>query len=150
MIDRRRMLQFAAVAALGTTALTGCSAGISPSELLPSKPPPTPDVQQSAEMALIALYDAALLEVKGDRRRTTLERIRTEHLEHLRALGWEQLPADVRPAGSASRKGLIRAERAAMNSHTRSALETTDAEQAQVLALIAASEAQHIASLEDL
>ena len=48
------------------------------------------------------------------------------------------------------RRALRRAEAAASRARARAAVTATDAEQAQILALIAASEAQHVVTLDAL
>lgn len=141
MTDRRQVLQAAVLAAAGMAILPGCS-----TQDGPTAPPPTPDPAQADELALISAYDAALVTAKpADQAR--LQTIRDEHVAHLRALGWEDLPA---PSASGSRTTtaqLIRAERRAARVRTQAARDATDADEAQLLALIAASEYQHVVTL---
>lgn len=146
MIDRRRVLQLGALATLTTTVLPGCGTD----EQVPPEPEPTPDSQQADELALIAAYDAALASA-GPRATTVYQRLRDEHVEHLAALGWQQPPpAPVPEDANTTRSDLIRAERRAARIRTSAADATPDAEQAQILALIAASEAQHVVDLGEL
>lgn len=144
MIDRRRVLQLGALAALTTTVLPACGTD----EQGQPAPQPTPDPQQADELALIAAYDAALLSA-GPRATVVYQRLRDEHVEHLVALGWQQPPPAPVDA-NVSRRVLIRAERRASRIRIDAAATSPDAEQAQILALIAASEAQHVVDLEAL
>jgi hypothetical protein len=140
MTDRRQVLQAAVLAAAGMALLPGCS-----TQDGPTAPPPTPDPAQADELALISAYDAALVTAKpADQAR--LRTIRDEHVAHLRALGWEDLPAPS-ASGSRTKAQLIRAERRAARVRTQAARDATDAEEAQLLALIAASEYQHVVTL---
>lgn len=144
MTNRRQLLQVAALSGIGLPLVSACDTQILP---VP-KPEPTPDSQQADEMALIAAYDAALLDAPP-RLLELYQRIRAEHAEHLRALGWSaQLPTPSAAASPPTAKSLLRAERAALRRHTQGARTTADFEQAQILALIAASEAQHVIALE--
>lgn len=147
MTDRRHVLQAGVLATVTLVALPACTREPEPS---PATPAPTPDGQQAAEIELIAAYDAALA-TAGGAARTQYQRIREEHAAHLRALGWGGDPAS-RPTASASpgRRALRRAEAAASRTRARAAIAATDPEQAQILALIAASEAQHVATLDAL
>ncbi len=146
MIDRRRVLQLGAMAALTTTVLPACGTD---EEGQPA-PEATPGPQQSDELALIAAYDAALASA-GPRATIVYQRLRDEHVEHLAALGWQQPPpAPVADGADISRRDLIRAERRAARTRRNAADVSPDAEQAQILALIAASEAQHVVGLEEL
>jgi hypothetical protein len=144
MVDRRRVLQLGAVAALTTTVLPACGTD----EQAQPAPQPTPDSQQADELALIAVYDAALLS-SGPRATIVYQRLRDEHVEHLAALGWQQPPPPPVDADP-SRRTLMRAERRATRIRSNAAVVSPDAEQAQILALIAASEAQHVLDLEEL
>ena len=147
MTDRRHVLQMGALATLALVAAPACSDD-SPGGA--STPPPTPDAQQAEELALIAAYDAAIL-TAGPARAALYQRIRDEHSAHLRALGWESAPTPA-PSGApaASRRALRRAEVAAVRSHSAAAVGESDQERAQLLALIAASEAQHAVDLAAL
>lgn len=149
MADRRRVLQTGALAAAAVLGVGACGRSDNPE-------PDTeiaPDEQQSDELALIAAYDAALATAAPGGQRT-LRRIRDEHVAHLAALGWPESPPS--PSESATpdvrvvRRDLVRAERSAARSRARSAMDAADVDQAQILALIAASEAQHVVALEDL
>lgn len=143
MTDRRVVLQVAAVSVLGLTALPACSRS-------PEDPaaPAAPDPQQADEAALIALYDAAL-GVATPAQAAVWQPIRDAHAAHLAALGWQGAPPSSSPAAVGfKRSDLAKAERAAMRMRTVGAREAQDAEQAQILALIAASEAQHAAVLD--
>ena len=144
MIDRRRVLQLGALAALTTTVLPACGTD----EQGQPAPQPTPDPQQADELALIAAYDAALLSA-GPRATVVYQRLRDEHVEHLVALGWQQ-PPPAPVESNSSRRNLIRAERRASRIRIDAAATSPDVEQAQILALIAASEAQHVVDLEAL
>ena len=149
MTDRRRVLQVGGLTATGIVVLPACGSGPAGpgTEQEESAPPAQPDAQQSEELALIAAYDAALAGA-GPARRTLYERIRDEHAAHLRALGWSAAPsASPSQADPPTRRALRRAERAAARRHTRAAVQDPDPERAQILALIAASEAQHIVAL---
>lgn len=146
MTDRRHVLQMGALATLALLAAPACSDDSSTTE----QPPPTPDPQQSEELALIAAYDAALLTV-GETRRVEYQRIRDEHAAHLRALGWDTEPTPAAsPAPAPSRRQLRRDEASTARSHAEAAVNEPDAERAQLLALIAASESQHAATLAAL
>lgn len=145
MTNRRQLLQIAALSAVGAPVVAACDTQILP---VP-RPAATPDAQQSDEIALIVAYDAALREAPDDVR-ALYQRIRDEHAEHLRALGWQDpVPTPSTPVQTPSGAQLLRAEKAALRRHTQGARTTTDSEQAQILALIAASEAQHVVELEN-
>lgn len=149
MTDRREILRIAALSALALPAATACGSDIKDVLPLPSKPPATPDAQQADEIALVAAYDAAVAGADTD---TALiyRRIRDEHAAHLQAMGWEQPLASPTAASKKSaptRRELMRKERAALKAHTQAAMTAEDGEQSQILALIAASEAQHIVTL---
>ena len=146
MTDRRQVLQAGALAAATLVALPACTSEQAPSPA----PTPTPDEQQAAEIALIAAYDAALAST-GNAVRAQYQRIRDDHAAHLRALGWTDVPtAGPSPSQPPGRRALRRAEVAASRARTRAAIASADAEQAQILALIAASEAQHVVILDAL
>lgn len=143
MTDRRLVLQVGAASVLGLTVLPACSR-----ESEQPAAPPTPDAQQADEAALIAMYDAALAAAPAAQS-VLWQQLRDEHAAHLAALGWEGAP----PSSSAAavpmnRSFLAKAERRAMRMRTVAAREAQDAEQAQILALIAASEAQHAVALD--
>lgn len=140
MTDRRLVLQAAAVSAVGLVLLPGCS-----KQTEPPAAPPTPDPQQADEAALIALYDAALSTATATERELW-QRIRDEHAAHLAALGWQGDLAAATPA-SATPAALRQAERRATRVRAQAARSEPDAQRAQVLALIAASEAQHAVAL---
>lgn len=143
MTDRRRVLQAGLVCAAVLT-LPACSSD--PTD--PPDSPPVPDPDQADELALIAAYDRALT-TAGAQLEARLRPIREEHLAHLRALGWDQPPSSPQAAtGRVGRRALLAAERQAARSRTRAAALAEDAERAQILALIAASEAQHVVTLE--
>lgn len=144
MTDRRQVLQVAVLAAAGVLVLPGCSSDEATPEIAP-----TPDTQQADELALIAAYDAALA-TAGPKEAVVFQALRDEHAAHVRALGWQEQPptsVDPEPVGRAA---LLRAERAAARQRADAARDATDAELAQILALIAASEAQHVVTLEAL
>lgn len=145
MTNRRQLLQIAALSAFGAPVVAACG-----SDFLPvPRPAATPDAQQSDEIALVLAYDAALREAP-EQLRPLYQRIRDEHAAHLRALGWsDPAPSPSAPAETPNRAQLLRAERAALRRHSQGARTTTDSEQAQILALIAASEAQHVVDLEN-
>ena len=140
MTDRRLVLQAAAVSAVGLVLLPGCS-----KQTEPPVAPPTPDPQQADEAALIALYDAALVTATATERELW-QRIRDEHAAHLAALGWQGDLAAATPA-SVTPAALRQAERRATRVRAQAARSEPDAQRAQVLALIAASEAQHAVAL---
>lgn len=145
MTDRRLVLQMALLAA-GTAALPACGS----TSVLPFTPDPTPDAQQEAEIALVAAYDAALASA-GPAARKVYQRIRDEHAEHVRALGWSRpVPTPSSMPEPMSTARLVAEERKALRRHTEGARQTSDLERAQVLALIAASEAQHVVTLRSL
>ncbi|MEZ5185696.1 MAG: hypothetical protein R2720_08120 [Candidatus Nanopelagicales bacterium] len=144
MVDRRTVLQVAGVAGLGLAALPGCGRE---DQANPSAPPATPDDQQSDELALIAAYDAAIANA-GTSRAAQYQRIRDEHAAHLHALGWDDVTAAQPSTDAVKRNDLIVAERRAIRLRTQAARTTDDSDLAQILALIAASEAQHLVSLE--
>lgn len=146
MVDRRRVLQIAAVSAAGLS-LPACR-GTTPI-IGPAPSPSAPDQQQSDELALIAAYDAAIA-AAGRKSRAVYQRLRDEHAAHLSALGWDDQAPSPTPAAPPTRRRLVRAERRAMRLRTTGAQQATDPDQAQLLALIAASEAQHIVTLEGL
>ncbi|MCB0922388.1 MAG: hypothetical protein KDC08_11335 [Actinobacteria bacterium] len=146
MTDRRHVLQMGALAAVALVAAPACSDDADE----PGAPPPVPDAQQAAEITLIAAYDSAITSA-GPARAAEYQRIRDEHVAHLRALGWEATPAPPQsPAPPASLRALRRAEIGAGRSHAAAAVRETDQERAQLLALIAASESQHAAALGTL
>lgn len=146
MVDRRTVLQAAGTVTLGLTVLPGCSS----EEGADSPPPATPDQQQADELALITAYDLAIA-VAGPSVATQYQRIRDEHTAHLRALGWSDAPAAQTPGtADLKRRDLIVAERRAGRLRTRGARGADDPDRAQILALIAASEAQHVVTLEGL
>jgi hypothetical protein len=137
MADRRQVMKGAVVAVAGVVLLPACGAD----DAVPA-PAPTPDAQQADELQLVAAYDAALAQADPSDL-PDLQRIRDEHASHLAALGWTQPAPSSTPSGPPTRAQLARAERRAARLRTQAARETQDAEQAQILALIAASEAQH-------
>ena len=145
MADRRQVLRAGLLAVVAAGVMPGCAATRDEPEAVP-----TPDQQQSDEIMLIALYDDAIL-TAGPAASAVYQRIRDEHAAHLRALGWE--PATT-PAPTASeppkRAALVKAERSAARSRTTAARDSADSEIAQILALIAASEAQHVVDLESV
>ena len=146
MTDRRHVLQMGALAAVALVAAPACSDDADE----PGAPPPVPDAQQAEEITLIAAYDSAITSA-GPARAAEYQRIRDEHVAHLRALGWEATPAPTQsPAPPASLRALRRAEIGAGRSHAAAAVRETDQERAQLLALIAASESQHAAALGTL
>lgn len=146
MVDRRHVLQVAAVGS-AALALPACR---STTRVDGEEPPPgTPDQQQADELALIAAYDAAIAGA-GRAAGVAYQRLRDEHAAHLRALGWDEPPPPPGTASPPTRRQLVRAERRAMRLRTSGARQTDDAEKAQLLALIAASEAQHVVTLEGL
>lgn len=157
MTDRRQILKIAAISAVSFPVASACTSDVLP---FASQPPPTPDAQQNAEIALVAAYDAAIAGLGGgagaEALAATYQRIRDQHAEHVRAMGWEQTLPEATPASSPrspSRRQLIAKEQAALRRHTRNAGaagEAGDGEQAQILALIAASEAQHVVTLGSL
>jgi hypothetical protein len=138
MADRRQVVQ-GVLAFAGLALLPGCS-----QDQAAPPPAPTPDPQQADELALIAAYDAALMSAAPAERRE-LTRIRDEHVAHLSALDWSVEPTAIAPSSTITDAQLARAERRAARSRTRAAREAADPDRAQVLALIAASEAQHAA-----
>jgi hypothetical protein len=144
MTDRRQVLQMGALTAVALVAAQACSddnPGAS------TATPAVPDAQQSRELELIAAYDTAIRSA-GQARVAQYQRIRDEHIAHLRALGWQTIPSPSASAAPAmSRRALRRAEVAAGRSHGRAAVRETEPERAQLLALISASEAQHAALL---
>lgn len=156
MVDRRRVLQVAAVGAVGL-AVPACRSSASDDDAEPPPADQQPDEQQADELAeqqadelaLIAAYDAALADTASPAR-ATLQRLRDEHAAHLRALGWDEQTPTQTPVKPPARRQLVRAERRALRLRTAGAQRTDDPEQAQLLTLIAASEAQHIATLESL
>ena len=145
MTDRRQVLQMAVVAAAGVAILPGCSSSDAPE---PDQTR-TPDAQQADELALIAAYDAALADAKP-KQAVTLQTLRDEHAAHLRALGWDDGPVVEPSPEPVTRAALVRAERRAARMRADAARDATDVELAQILALIAASESQHIVTLEAL
>lgn len=147
MADRRRVLQAGALAAVGVMGIGGCG----PSDDPEPGPRATPDEQQSDELVLIAAYDAALASA-GPTEQRRYRRIRDEHVAHLVALGWTEPPppAPISSPPPSPTRDLIRAERSAARSRQRAAMDAADVDQAQILALIAASEAQHVVTLEAL
>jgi hypothetical protein len=145
MTDRRQVLQMAVVAAAGVAILPGCSGSDAPE---PDQTR-TPDEQQADELALIAAYDAALATAKP-KQAVTLQSLRDEHAAHLRALGWEDAPIAEASPEPVTRAALVRAERRAARMRADAARDATDVELAQILALIAASESQHVVTLEAL
>jgi hypothetical protein len=142
MTERRQVLQITGLAVLGLLTVPACG-----DRAADPPAPPTPDAQQAEEAALIAAYDAAL-PTAAPADRETLQRIRDEHVAHLAALGWQGAPPVQTPPTRVTRAQLLRAERRATRGRSRAAAADPDPQRAQVLALIAASEAQHVATLE--
>jgi len=143
--DRRQVLQVAVLAAAGVLVLPGCSTD----DPAPDGVSATPDPQQADELALIAAYDAALLSA-GPKQTAVFQTLRDEHAAHARALGWTEPPPPPTSQESVGRAALVRLERAAARQRADGARDASEAELAQVLALIAASEAQHVVTLEAL
>jgi hypothetical protein len=79
-----------------------------------------------------------------------VQSLRDEHAAHLRALGWEDAPIAEASPEPVTRAALVRAERRAARMRADAARDATDVELAQILALIAASESQHVVTLEAL
>ncbi len=144
MTDRRQVLQVGLLAAAGVALLPGCS-----SETPTVQQPPTPDDQQADELALIAAYDAALA-TATPKQAAVFTALREEHAAHLRALGWTDEPPASSSPEPVGRAALLRAERRASRQRADAARDSDDAEQAQILALVAASESQHVITLEAL
>lgn len=144
MADRRHVLQAGVLLASAAVGGTACSQD----QVAPSTPLPTPDAQQADELALIAVYDQAIAGAQG-RALAEYRRIRDEHAQHLRALGWIQPAptASARSAGRPTRRQLRAAERQAARLRGIAAMDEADTDRAQILALIAASESQHAVSL---
>ena len=145
MTNRLQILQLGLVTAAGVIILPGCSSDGERE----AQTPPTPDDQQADEIALVAAYDAAI--AGGGKNLAVLTRIRDEHAEHLRGLGWEAPTATASASEPAPGKAaLLRAERRAARLRADGARDSSEPEQAQILALIAASESQHVVILESL
>lgn len=145
MTDRRQLLQVGLITAAGVAVLPGCSS--TPNS--EPRTPATPDAQQADEIALVVAYDAAI--AAGGNNVEVLTRIRDDHAEHLRGLGWQAGTPEPSPGEEApGRAALVRAERQAARRRADGARDAADAEQAQILALIAASESQHVVILESL
>lgn len=144
MTDRRQVLQAAVLAATGVLVLPGCSSDDQTPDAAA-----VPDPQQADELALIAAYDAALA-TAGPKQAAVFQALRDEHEAHARALGWTQVPAPSPSPEPVGRAALLRAERAAARQRADGARDASEPELAQILALIAASEAQHVVTLEAL
>lgn len=146
MTDRRQILQVGLVATAGVLILPGCASESATEQQTPA----VPDAQQADELALVAAYDAAIAD--GGKDVEVLRRIRDEHAEHLRGLGWQNASASPSASAQAApgKAALLRAERRAARQRADGARDASDTEQAQILALIAASESQHVAILESL
>ena len=148
MPDRRRLLQSAVLLGVATPVVAACT----DREDDEGRTRRTPTPEELAELELIAAYDAALVGAP-ETRRDTYTRIRDEHVQHLRALGGSVPGATPSPGASPrapGRRSLIRAEWRAMRGATAAAAAAGDPDRAQLLALIAASEAQHAVALDEL
>lgn len=155
-VTRRQGLALLAV--LAAPAWLGACGGESPeATTVETTTPPAPDladVVAGEELALIALYDAALasLPEADERRRALLTALRQQHVEHRDALAPD---ADVAGSDAAplapGLRDLAAAERKATKARIRACVEADDPQLARTLAFIAASEASHVpALLEDL
>lgn len=134
---RRRDILHGAAAVVALTALPGCA-----TQEQPSPAAPAPDPQQAQELRLIAAYDAALALADGTHSEV-LREIRDAHIAHLSALGWSGPASELPSSFTPTVARLQRAERKAARDREVAARRAEDAERAQILALIAASEAQH-------
>jgi hypothetical protein len=146
MTDRRQILQVGLVATAGVILVPGCTSDTARDEQTPA----VPDAQQADEIDLVAAYDAAI--AAGGKNVAVLTRIRDEHREHLRGLGWESANGTASPTGEPSpgKAALLRAERRAARLRADGARDSAEPEEAQILSLIAASESQHVVILESL
>lgn len=124
--------------------------------------PPAPDLAEvvaGEELALIALYDAALagLPETDERRRTLLTALRQQHVEHRDALAPDvTIPLDEEASDGGTLdaapvapglRDLAAAERKATKARIRACVETDDPQLARTLAFIAASESSHVPAL---
>jgi hypothetical protein len=124
--------------------------------------PPAPDLAEvvaGEELALIALYDAALagLPETDERRRTLLTALRQQHVEHRDALAPDvTIPLDEEASDGGTLdaapvapglRDLAAAERKATKTRIRACVETDDPQLARTLAFIAASESSHVPAL---
>ena len=149
MLTRRDVLA-AGLAVSGTALLGACAPALAPES--PSEPPPGGDdaVRRdvaAAEQSLIHQYEAAIA-TAPDPLVPLLTRIRDEHVDHLTSMGGAAVSAA--PCAAPGTVDLLRAaERDAARMRRTAAVAAADSELARVLALIAASEAGHVAALRE-
>lgn len=149
-----RLSRRAALGLIGAMALTACtstSEDASSSQTAPSSSS-DPDAELAArvgaqEWALITAYDQTIS--AHPELATLLTPLRDQHREHADALGQAQPAVDtpIAPAaGSATQAvaDLLAAERVAVAERTTACAESSAAAMAELLALIAASEAGHV------
>lgn len=104
----------------------------------------------AAEQQLIGLYDAAISAFPS--LEPTLQPIRSQHAEHLTAVGGSPAASGETPALSATTatgalRELARQERRAANQRISSCVDAGTSELAWLLSLIGASESQHATAL---
>ena len=154
-ISRRSFVQGATLAGLSAAALAACTPGSDSPAPMSSSADPDAGIRDDAaarERVLIALYDAAI--VAHPDLASDLTAIRDEHAAHADALA--PAPASGSPAvpsagsAAAALKVLTEAERLATAERTASCEGAASQDLAQLLALIAASEAGHAEYLRRL
>lgn len=164
-MDRRAFLSLGAV--VGVTGLAGCTGRAEPGPPSASPRPSGDDALRRAavdsEAALVALYRDAIAESPGELG-AALTVLRDQHVEHGARLRPGSALAPTPEAGSSTGTGaseaprtsrqiltsLLAAERAAVRQRQEACDRAETPDLARVLALVAASEAQHAAVLRDL
>lgn len=137
----------------GAVVLAGCTGGGGAGPTSGSADPGDDDRIRadtaSDEAALIALYDAVIARLPD--LADALSPLRDQHAEHLAALGADgpaSPEADSPGSVPAALKELSAAERKAADQRMGAAVAASDEELIRLLALISASEASHVAALQ--
>lgn len=150
MLTRRDLLAVG-LAASGTALLSACGSDSDPDSTTESVPGGDEAIRRdvaAAELALIHRYDAAI-DTAPDTLVPLLTRIRDEHVDHLTSMGGSSTAAT--PTHSPKPVETLKAaERTAARMRRTAAVAAEDGELARLLALIAASEAGHVAALHEV
>ena len=142
MIDRRRVLQLGALAALTTTVLPAC--GTDEQDSRHRSPPRSPAGRRTGPDRRLRRGAA----IGRSPRTVVYQRLRDEHVERgSRSAGSNPTPRRSMPTSVA---GPDPRRAPSLRIRSDAAATSPDVEQAQILALIAASEAQHVVDLEAL
>lgn len=146
-VSRRALILGSGAAALGLAACSNDSPAPAASTT-PADVDSTRHEVATSEQALIDLYAAAI--ATNPTVADQLQVIADQHADHLAALGVAAQPASPAPTAGTSLADLRDAERQAARQRRTACVASSDGELARTLALIAASEASHVAALKEL